>query len=113
MGTAGYFIDVGVKDPGKPGRYLMGIECDGAMYHSAKSVRDRDRLRQQILEGLGWRIRRIWATDWFYDPNAEIKRIVRELNKLKTGHYDADNGVEKYKNKNKNFPQTQWLYDVH
>ena len=43
VGTAGYFIDVGVKDPGKPGRYLMGIECDGAMYHSAKSVRDRDR----------------------------------------------------------------------
>lgn len=91
VGVEGYFIDVAVKDPGKPGRYLMGIECDGAMYHSAKSVRDRDRLRQQILEGLGWTIRRIWSTDWFHDPNAEIKRIVNELNKLKTNTYDAVN----------------------
>lgn len=91
VGTAGYFIDVAVKDPGKPGRYLMGIECDGAMYHSAKSVRDRDRLRQQILEGLGWTIRRIWSTDWFHDPNAEIKRIVNELNKLKTDAILPDN----------------------
>ena len=91
VGTAGYFIDVAVKDPGKPGRYLMGIECDGAMYHSAKSVRDRDRLRQQILEGLGWTIRRIWSTDWFHDPNAEIKRIVNELNKLKTDDTPPDN----------------------
>ena len=91
VGTAGYFIDVGVKDPGKPGRYLMGIECDGAMYHSAKSVRDRDRLRQQILEGHGWPIRRIWSTDWFHDPNAEIKRIVNELNKLKTDATPPDN----------------------
>ena len=91
VGVAGFFIDVGVKDPGKPGRYLMGIECDGAMYHSAKSVRDRDRLRQQILEGLGWKIRRIWSTDWFHDPNAEIKRIVNELNKLKTDDTTPDN----------------------
>ena len=91
VGVEGYFIDVGVKDPCKPGRYLMGIECDGAMYHSAKSVRDRDRLRQQILEGLGWTIRRIWSTDWFHDPNAEIKRIVNELNKLKTDDTTPDN----------------------
>lgn len=91
VGVAGFFIDVGVKDPGKPGRYLMGIECDGATYHSHKSVRDRDRLRQQILEGLGWKIRRIWSTDWFHDPNAEIKRIVNELNKLKTDATPPDN----------------------
>ena len=91
VGVEGYFIDVGVKDPGKPGRYLMGIECDGATYHSHKSVRDRDRLRQQILEGLGWKIRRIWSTDWFHDPNAEIKRIVDELNKLKTDSTTPDN----------------------
>ncbi len=91
VGVEGYFIDVAVKDSGKPGRYLMGIECDGAMYHSAKSVRDRDRLRQQILESLGWKIRRIWSTDWFHDPNAEIKRIVNELNKLKTDATTPDN----------------------
>ena len=78
------FIDVAVVDPGNPGRYLMGIECDGATYHSAKSARDRDRLRQTILERLGWRIRRIWSTDWFKNPHAELQPIIRELNALKT-----------------------------
>lgn len=84
VGAAGFFIDVAVVDPGNPGRYLMGIECDGATYHSAKSVRDRDRLRQMILERLGWRVRRIWSTDWFKNPHAELQPIVRELNALKT-----------------------------
>lgn len=84
VGVAGFFIDVAVVDPGNSGRYLMGIECDGATYHSAKSVRDRDRLRQTILERLGWRIRRIWSTDWFKNPHAELQPIVRELNALKT-----------------------------
>ena len=62
----------------------MGIECDGATYHSAKSARDRDRLRQSILERLGWRIRRIWSTDWFKNPHSELQPIIRELNSLKT-----------------------------
>lgn len=84
FGVAGFFIDIAVLDPGNPGRYLMGIECDGATYHSAKSVRERDRLRQRILEDLGWRIRRIWSTDWFKNPYAEIQPIIRELNTLKT-----------------------------
>jgi very-short-patch-repair endonuclease len=84
VGVAGFFIDVAVVDPGNPGRYLMGIECDGATYHSAKSARDRDRLRQSILERLGWKIRRIWSTDWFKNPHGELAPIVRELNELKT-----------------------------
>ena len=84
VGVAGFFIDIAVVDPGNPGRYLMGIECDGATYHSAKSVRDRDRLRQTILERLGWRIRRIWSTDWFKNPYAEIQPIIRDLHELKT-----------------------------
>ena len=84
VGVAGFFIDVAVLDPGNPGRYLMGIECDGATYHSAKTVRDRDRLRQTILERLGWKIRRIWSTDWFKNPHAELKPIIRELNEQKT-----------------------------
>jgi very-short-patch-repair endonuclease len=83
VGVAGFFIDVAVVDPGNPGRYLMGIECDGATYHSAKSARDRDRLRQTILERLGWRIRRIWSTDWFKNPQGELAPIVRELHDLK------------------------------
>ncbi|MFA7605603.1 MAG: DUF4011 domain-containing anti-phage protein Hhe [Rhodocyclaceae bacterium] len=84
VGVAGFFIDIAVIDPGRPGRYLMGIECDGATYHSAKSVRDRDRLRQAVLERLGWRIRRIWSTDWFKNPRGELAPIVRELHSFKT-----------------------------
>ena len=84
VGVAGFFIDIAVVDPGNPGRYLMGIECDGATYHSAKSTRDRDRLRQAVLERLGWRIRRIWSTDWFRNPRGELAPIIRELHQLKT-----------------------------
>lgn len=84
VGVAGFFIDLAVVDPGKPGRYLMGIECDGATYHSAKSTRDRDRLRQTILERLGWTIRRIWSTDWFKNPHGELKPIIRELHEIKS-----------------------------
>nr|WP_285372922.1 DUF4011 domain-containing anti-phage protein Hhe [Vibrio parahaemolyticus] len=79
VGVAGFFIDIAVRDPGMPGRYLMGIECDGATYHSSKSTRDRDRVRQGVLEGLGWTIRRIWSTDWFKHPQAELKPIIEEL----------------------------------
>lgn len=84
LGTAGYFLDIAVRDPGKPGKFLMGIECDGATYHSAKSARDRDHLRQEILESLGWKIRRIWSTDWFKHPQAQIQPILNELEKLRT-----------------------------
>lgn len=84
VGVSGFFIDISVRDPGMPGRYLMGIECDGATYHSSKSTRDRDRVRQGVLEGLGWNIRRIWSTDWFKNPAAELKPIVEELKRLST-----------------------------
>ena len=75
VGSAGFFIDLAVRDPSRPGRYVLGIECDGASYHSARSARDRDRLRQQVLEGLGWVIHRIWSTDWFRDPDQELGRV--------------------------------------
>ena len=97
VGVAGFFIDLAIKDPGKPGRYLMGIECDGASYHSAKSVRDRDRLRQDVLERLGWRIRRIWSTDWFKNPSAELVPIVQELEELKTEISEVDLPISEQK----------------
>ena len=84
VGVAGFYIDLAVKDPGCPGRYLMGIECDGATYHSAKSARDRDRLRQEVLERLGWKISRIWSTDWFSNPDEVLSPIIRKLHQLKT-----------------------------
>jgi very-short-patch-repair endonuclease len=79
VGSAGFFIDLAVEDPEAPGRYLVGIECDGASYHAARSARDRDRLRQSVLEGLGWRIHRIWSTDWFRDPARELERTIRAI----------------------------------
>src|SRR5262249_15144243 len=63
VGCSGFRIDLAVVDPRAPGRYLLGVECDGATYHSSATARDRDRLRQEVLEGLGWRICRIWSTD--------------------------------------------------
>ena len=68
VGVAGYFIDLAVRDPETPSRFVLGIECDGATYHRARSARDRDRLRQEALERLGWRLARVWSTDWFRDP---------------------------------------------
>jgi very-short-patch-repair endonuclease len=79
VGVAGFFIDIGVIDPDSEGDFLLGIECDGATYHSAKSARDRDYLRQSILEGLGWKIHRIWSPDWFKRRDIEITRLVRSI----------------------------------
>jgi len=79
VGVSGFYIDLGVRHPDRPGEYLMGVECDGATYHSAKSVRDRDRLRQEILESKGWFIHRIWSTSWFHTRAAEIDRLKRAL----------------------------------
>lgn len=76
VGSAGFRIDLAVKDKKKPGHYLLGIECDGAAYHSARSARDRDRLRQSVLENMGWHIHRIWSTDWFRNPEQELQRVV-------------------------------------
>ena len=75
VGATGYFIDIGVKHPKWPYGFILGVECDGAMYHSAKSARDRDRLRQEVLEGLGWRLYRIWSTDWFSNHLEEIEKL--------------------------------------
>lgn len=76
VGCAGFRIDLGLVHPEKPGRYVLGIECDGATYHHLATARDRDRLRQQVLEGLGWRIHRIWSRDWVKAPVREIERVL-------------------------------------
>ena len=76
VGVAGFFIDIGVLHPERAGEFILGIECDGATYHSAKSVRDRDRLRQEILERKGWKIHRIWSTDWFKNREKEVQRLI-------------------------------------
>ena len=75
-------MDLGVVDPKAPGRYLLGVKCDGATYHRAATARDRDKLRQAILEGLGWNIHRIWSTDWWHDPDGQIKILLTKLSEL-------------------------------
>ncbi len=89
LGVAGYFIDLAVRHPDDPGRYLLGVECDGATYHSAKSARDRDRLRQDVLEGLGWNIARVWSTDWFRNPDLQVQRIENAIEEARAQLDDA------------------------
>jgi very-short-patch-repair endonuclease len=89
VGCAGFFIDMAVVDPSKPGRYLIGIECDGAAYHSARSARDRDRLRGAVLLGLGWNLHRIWSTAWFKSRDREVERLKAAIEAAQLAYSDA------------------------
>ncbi len=76
VGAGHYFIDMAVRDPRVANRYLLGIECDGARYHGASTARDRDLLREQVLRQLGWRIHRIWSTDWYRDRESVVRGVL-------------------------------------
>lgn len=88
VGQAGYFIDLAIAHPTKPGRMVLGIECDGATYHSSRSAQERDRLRQSHLESMGWRIHRIWSTDWFRNPKAALEAAEAAISEA-IAYYDA------------------------
>ncbi|HPE28637.1 MAG TPA: hypothetical protein PLM10_07265, partial [Saccharofermentans sp.] len=90
VGCSGYRIDMAVKHPTLSGRYVLGIECDGASYHSARTARERDRLRQDVLENMGWKIYRIWSTDWIKDPITEGKRLVDAIEDALDNFIDAN-----------------------
>ena len=90
VGVGGFRIDLGVVDPSRPGEYILGVECDGAAYHSARSARDRDRLRQEVLEGMGWRLHRIWSTDWFRNPPREADRLSAAIASAKAKADEVD-----------------------
>lgn len=90
VGCSDYRIDIGVVDPNAKGRYLLGVECDGATYHSAATARDRDRLRQHVLEGLGWRIHRIWSTSWWMNPQREMDELCAVLEALRDNPQQAE-----------------------
>ena len=82
VGVSGFYIDLAVRHPEFPGILLLGVECDGATYHSAKSARDRDRLREEVLFGLGWKLYRVWSTDWFRDPQGETEKLCAYIERL-------------------------------
>lgn len=81
VGVAGYFVDLGIYHPDQPGKFLLGIECDGATYHSSRVARDRDRLREEVIRSRGWDIYRIWSTDWFHNRSLEVERLKRYLSR--------------------------------
>ncbi|MBW8686117.1 DUF3320 domain-containing protein [Chitinophaga rhizophila] len=83
IGSKGFYIDLAVTDPMHPAKYIIGIMCDGAAYHSARSAKDRDRLRQQVLENMGWNIYTVWSTDWFRHPVRELKRLIAAIEAAK------------------------------
>lgn len=83
VGCSGYRIDLAVVDPTSHGRYLLGIECDGATYHRAATARDRDKLRQAVLEDLGWKLHRIWSTDWWHNSESEMEKLLASIALIK------------------------------
>ncbi|MCA1846101.1 MAG: hypothetical protein LC792_23500 [Actinobacteria bacterium] len=91
VGHAGYRIDLAVRHPSRPGDFILGIECDGWAYHSSPVARDRDRLRQEILEGLGWRLHRIWGTAWYRRRAHEEQRLREALDLALSGSTTAGN----------------------
>ena len=82
IGVSKFRIDLGIVHPDSPGLYLAGVECDGAAYHGSPSARDRDRIRHAMLENLGWRLIRVWSTDYFRDPEEQIQKVHNRLNEI-------------------------------
>ncbi|MBD2120296.1 DUF559 domain-containing protein [Trichocoleus sp. FACHB-262] len=82
IGYSEYRIDLAVRNDQQDG-FLLGIECDGITYHRHPTVRDRDRLRQLVLEKLGWRIHRVWSREWFRDRDSQIEQLVEQLEHLR------------------------------
>ena len=83
VGVSGYRIDLAIRS-GEGDSYDLGIECDGDTYYSSPAARDRDWLRQQVLEGLGWSVHRVWSTAWIRNPDAEIAAIEDALELART-----------------------------
>lgn len=107
VGSAGFYIDIGVLHPHKPGKFVLGIECDGARYHSSRTARERDRLRQELLEKHGWRIHRIWSTSWYKNFVRERERL---LNAVTQAILDDENNL--ITSVNENEQNSHFLLDM-
>ena len=82
IGVSRFRIDLGIVHPNRPGDYLVGIECDGATYHSAATARDRDKVRAAVLNGLGWKLLRLWSTEWWVDKHGALQRLHAVIGEL-------------------------------
>ena len=89
VGVSAYRIDLGIVHPDLPGVYLAGVECDGATYHSSAFAQERDKIRQSVLEGLGWKLFRVWSTDWWINRTKSLELLDQQL----LAHLDADRQV--------------------
>ncbi len=94
VGCSGYRIDLAIINPNNPAEFILGIECDGATYHSSKSVRDRDRLRQQVLEDRNWIIYRIWSTDWIKNKKSQIEKLSNFIKGIDKSKKNVSNNVQ-------------------
>ncbi|UAY76419.1 DUF3320 domain-containing protein [Pseudoxanthomonas sp. X-1] len=90
VGLAGFFVDIAIANPDEPGRYILGIECDGQSYRDARSARDRDRLRASVLRDKGWQVYRIWSSDWFHRPEAEFEKLVAAIERAKSESVNSE-----------------------
>ncbi|NLE05858.1 MAG: DUF3320 domain-containing protein, partial [Crenarchaeota archaeon] len=112
VGCSDYRIDIGVIDPANPGRYLLGVECDGPTYLSSTSARDRDRLREQVLNRLGWRIHRIWAPSWVARRESEIRKLKEALQQACQQADKASEKVTKQESKKEETPRRETTIKV-
>lgn len=94
VGVSSYRIDLGVVHPNMPGKYLAGIECDGATYHSSATARDKDKLREQVLKGLGCDILRVWPTDWWHDSQCCLEKLAKALRSLLNANQNKNNELK-------------------
>ena len=83
IGCAGFRVDLAIVDDENPGKYILGIECDGKIYASSKVARDRDRLRDQVLEGLGWNLYHLWSTDWYRNRDLAKQKLIETIESTK------------------------------
>ena len=98
IGCSGFKIDLGLRKPDSS-NYVLAIECDGATYHNSKNARDRDRLRQRVLENMGWDFYRIWSTDWYKNKQVEKDRLLQAAKKAleksnHNDHHEQDNNLD-------------------
>ncbi|HEV3385409.1 MAG TPA: AAA domain-containing protein [Gemmata sp.] len=114
IGCSDYRIDLAITDSQQSGKYILGVECDGATYHSAATARDRDRLRQAVLEGLGWRLIRVWSSDWIRDRDKQVKRILAALKEATNPKKPASGDLEFKKSpvEKKRFPKPTEFEDI-